>query len=873
MSKHFNLLTKKDFGLTIKKSFSFTLLIAFIMCGVWLQNAAAQLNTPRGTIVLGDITPSPMVGTRSEVKIYLNDREHIESYQLDLELKGPGFQNAMVTFGRGSLPLTAEEVVRFRHSVDSGTTDGVTATIRFTPVDAGSATIEISNIILSNSSTNFLIDDVALDFEIAPLPEPRGNIVLGDIMPSPQVGVVSMVTVGLDNRENVHGYQFDLKLTGIAFENLMVTYGDETEEMTIDSTQDLTEDLSDEGTVTLSADVDVETEAGVILTLRFTPTTRGTASIEISNLKLFNTPIDMEEIDREAIKVDSSSALEFVTAGRPVVVLRPSSVAQDRIIFNEIRNSEDDANDWIEIKNISDGDISLGMWEISIVNSRYGNGNKDVDFVTFPDYMLPAGGVLLLVNTPPSETDLAHGQDIESPDSKPEMLPQYLVTPEMRLPDAPYMLILRSATDKNGMPEAFEDLAGNYFRGSVDYGTQVFPLMHTLQPSNGGAAMLTQGEAWRRVSIEARGYTQAAWMMSGHQSGIGYNPGASVHTSLGTPGYPNDGIMVADFVGRITFSELMFAANGGLFGQPQWIELYNNTAATPVNLKGWRLVVEASDSETEHRYSVIELEALNIAPNGTVLLVTRGRRHFTQLTEDQIYDLFDHHSDIRSLGLRENKVLSASGFALKLMDPDGTVVDIAGNLDGEMGVDTPAWELPAGRTEDGARTSLIRRYEGDMALVGTEAMSWQTAADMHLPVNGFYGHKTDIGTPGYREGGHAPVMLSHFSANRTEAGVVLEWATQSELDNAGFNILRGETKEGAFVKVNPTLIPGAGTTAERNTYKWTDVTLKPQGVYYYQIEDVSFAGDRQQLATVRMRGHVSASGKLTTTWGGLKALK
>ncbi len=116
-------------------------------------------------------------------------------------------------------------------------------------------------------------------------------------------------------------------------------------------------------------------------------------------------------------------------------------------------------------------------------------------------------------------------------------------------------------------------------------------------------------------------------------------------------------------------------------------------------------------------------------------------------------------------------------------------------------------------------------------------------------------------------------MLSHFRANRTDAGVVLEWATQSELDNAGFNILRGQTKEGAFVKVNPTLIPGGGTTAERNTYTWTDVTAKPQGVYYYQIEDVSFAGDRQQLSTVRTRGHVSASGKLITTWGGLKALK
>ena len=47
--------------------------------------------------------------------------------------------------------------------------------------------------------------------------------------------------------------------------------------------------------------------------------------------------------------------------------------------------------------------------------------------------------------------------------------------------------------------------------------------------------------------------------------------------------------------------------------------------------------------------------------------------------------------------------------------------------------------------------------------------------------------------------------------------------------------------------------------------------LKPNTVYYYQIEDVSHAGERKQLATVRMRGLVSASGKLTTLWADLKA--
>ena len=35
-------------------------------------------------------------------------------------------------------------------------------------------------------------------------------------------------------------------------------------------------------------------------------------------------------------------------------------------------------------------------------------------------------------------------------------------------------------------------------------------------------------------------------------------------------------------------------------------------------------------------------------------------------------------------------------------------------------------------------------------------------------------------------------------------------------------------------------------------------------------EDVSHAGVRKQLATVRLKGLVSASGKLTTRWADLK---
>ena len=117
-----------------------------------------------------------------------------------------------------------------------------------------------------------------------------------------------------------------------------------------------------------------------------------------------------------------------------------------------------------------------------------------------------------------------------------------------------------------------------------------------------------------------------------------------------------------------------------------------------------------------------------------------------------------------------------------------------------------------------------------------------------------------------------PVTLSHFQAEHTATGIILKWTTESEVDNAGFYISRSRTKDSEFKVVNPTMIQGAGTTGERTEYTWTDTTAKPNTVYYYRIEDVSHAGVREQLATVRLRGLVSANGKLTKNWGTLKRL-
>ncbi len=325
--------------------------------------------------------------------------------------------------------------------------------------------------------------------------------------------------------------------------------------------------------------------------------------------------------------------------------------------------------------------------------------------------------------------------------------------------------------------------------------------------------------------------------------------------------------------GLISFSELMVASESGDDSLAQWIELYNNSDTEAINLKDWQLEIEARDDNGAHRHAIIPLEDLHILPNQTRLIVTGAGRNSEDLSDNRVYNFFDHHSDVFEQNEHQNMVLGSSGLYLKLSDPDGIVSDVVGNLDGGSATeDEPAWELPSGTTEDDVRTSLLRRYEKDtdMPLDGTELNNWRRASELELSVIRYWGKTTDIGNPGYRGAGALPVTLSHFHVERAEPGVVLKWTTESELNNAGFYILRSEKRDGTFKQVNSRMIQGAGTTGERNTYTWTDTTTKPDIVYYYRIEDVSFAGSRNQLATVRTRGQISASEKHITQWGNLK---
>ena len=205
----------------------------------------------------------------------------------------------------------------------------------------------------------------------------------------------------------------------------------------------------------------------------------------------------------------------------------------DTLIFNELHNGSDDANDWLELRNVSNVDIPIANWQLTIQTG------SDTAIIPFPaGTAIPAGEVLLLTNT--------------------EMTTAAVVVESFVLPQTDFALILRS-------PTAFGDIAGNYFQTEKE------------RPDT--APELTVDTVWERVEATTSGYRTEAWAASTHRNGLGspgYHPSA-VPGDLNHDGIVNiqDLVLVASQFGltgpsaadlngdnTVNIQDLVLVANG-----------------------------------------------------------------------------------------------------------------------------------------------------------------------------------------------------------------------------------------------------------------------------------------------------------------------
>lgn len=137
-------------------------------------------------------------------------------------------------------------------------------------------------------------------------------------------------------------------------------------------------------------------------------------------------------------------------------------------------------------------------------------------------------------------------------------------------------------------------------------------------------------------------------------------------------------------------------------------------------------------------------------------------------------------------------------------------------------------------------SAKVKYYTSNTAEGVSNSSNWTEAA-------------STSGTPGTGNGGDnslwidtsLPVELSVWKASATPKGVLLQWITESETNNQGFILLRGQNdghhpQEIATFNSAPEL-RGAGSSNSRTHYEYLDMDVHHGETYTYQLIDVDYS--------------------------------
>ncbi len=99
-----------------------------------------------------------------------------------------------------------------------------------------------------------------------------------------------------------------------------------------------------------------------------------------------------------------------------------------------------------------------------------------------------------------------------------------------------------------------------------------------------------------------------------------------------------------------------------------------------------------------------------------------------------------------------------------------------------------------------------------------------------------------------------PVTLSSFTAAYISGSPVINWVTQSETDNIGWNIYRSSSYNfGQAFMLNLETIPGHGTTSQPSFYSYTDeYDVFESFTYWYWLESISGSGETESYGPVSL---------------------
>jgi len=144
---------------------------------------------------------------------------------------------------------------------------------------------------------------------------------------------------------------------------------------------------------------------------------------------------------------------------------------------------------------------------------------------------------------------------------------------------------------------------------------------------------------------------------------------------------------------------------------------------------------------------------------------------------------------------------------------------------------TTAWDFETNPNDDVANEDYWDIDFSGAVNDGYPYLSWQDGVDRSLPVE-----------------------LSLFTAEKRKTEVVLQWVTESEIENLGF-ILERRLKDGstwmeiATYLTSPEL-QGHGSSTDAHQYEFTDKTARVDKIYEYCLNDVDYKGKVTRHPTI-----------------------
>ncbi len=203
---------------------------------------------------------------------------------------------------------------------------------------------------------------------------------------------------------------------------------------------------------------------------------------------------------------------------------------------------------------------------------------------------------------------------------------------------------------------------------------------------------------------------------------------------------------------------------------------------------------------------------------------------------------------------------------------DGTVYSWGRNAEGQLGNNETTQQITPVKVLAGAYsgttylgddsnnkiTAVALGYNHSIALAADGTVyCWGVNGDGQLGDNTTTQSNTPIKVHGVDNVGDLslPVELTSFTARQEGSTVVLEWITESEIENLGFILGRrnlkfetGNWEEIASYKTHAELW-GQGSTTSRTEYQFTDAAVQPSWTYEYRLADVDYSGNTKYHGT------------------------